>query len=316
MTDTATGTADPIEDPRAFRRALGQYATGVSVVTTMGEVPVGMTANSFAAVSLDPPLVLWSIRKESRSRDAFTSAGHFAVNVLADDQLELSQLFGRPHEDQFSATRWRSGMRGAPLFPGCLAHFECETHEIVDAGDHLILIGRVLGYASHEGAPLLFAQGAYGVVDRPSRLEHAPIETLVQGGAEGEDALFLSLVKAADQHMSRLFHQHRQQVGVTEATGRVLNLLAQAPCGVEDLEDAGQLGWNATQDALDTLVASGHVRRRDDAWELTESGRSLRSELRTVAEAFTADQLDGIPARDVETARRVMAVLLSRESTS
>ena len=161
---------EPGADARALRRCLGQFPTGVTIVTARhGEHLLGMAVNSFAAVSLTPALVLWSIRRESSSASDFVQAGHYAVSVLADEQVELSQLFGSGHPERFERARWQPGRHGAPLMEGAIAHLECRLIQVHEGGDHLILIGEVERYARYEGEPLLFTQGRYGVArEHPS----------------------------------------------------------------------------------------------------------------------------------------------------
>lgn len=156
----------PALDPRAFRRALGNFATGVTIVTAVtpeGE-RTGVTANSFNSVSLDPPLVLWSLDKRSGACAVFERADHFAVNILASDQIALSNQFARPNTDKFAGVSLREGHGGCLLLQDCAASFQCEKHQIVDAGDHWILIGRVLEFEDAGRAPLLYHQGAYSMV--------------------------------------------------------------------------------------------------------------------------------------------------------
>ena len=308
---------NPADDFRAFRRALGQFATGVTVIaTSAGDEIVGMAANSFSTVSLDPPLVLWSIRKESKSLPAFLNNGHFSINVLGEDQMEVSGLFGRPQPDQFGQAKWNAGSHGDPLLEGAIAHFECVTESVVDGGDHHILIGRVERFARFDGAPLLFAQGQYGVpVAHPDAIP-ASASTTVNDSQESEESLFLSLVKAADQHMSTLFQEHRQELGVTVATGRILNRLSQGPCAADTLELETFLGESAVEDALTELAQKGQVAQLPDGkWDLTDAGREVRGALRRSAEQFTIEQLRGIPAQDLATAERVLSTLLGRGGT-
>lgn len=160
MTDSFTPGP---ESHRAFRDALGRFATGVTVVTTnTPEGPLGITVNSFASVSLDPPLVLWSPAKSSRRYRAFTEAEHFAIHVMADDQAAISGGFIREGA-AFDRLDWApSEDTGTPLIEGCLARFECARHAVHDAGDHAIVLGRVLSAAYREGKPLLFVAGQYG----------------------------------------------------------------------------------------------------------------------------------------------------------
>lgn len=150
---------------RQLRRALGCFATGVTVVTTLSPdgKAEGLTANSFSSVSLDPPLVLWSLRAGAASLDSFTRAGWFAVNVLAAPQQHLSRHFATPMADKFAALGWLPGLGGCPLLEDALARFECTVHTTVPAGDHLIFIGLVRRAGYREGVPLLFSSGSYCV---------------------------------------------------------------------------------------------------------------------------------------------------------
>jgi len=152
-------------DTAAFRRALGNFATGVTVITAChGERRTGMTANSFNSVSLDPPLILWSIIKTSRSYEIFGQAQHFAVNVLATDQIALSNQFARYSEDKFDGIETETAACGTPLLPGCAARFLCEKYQCLDGGDHWILLGKVIHFDDYGRAPLLYHQGAYSAL--------------------------------------------------------------------------------------------------------------------------------------------------------
>jgi len=152
-------------DTAAFRRALGNFATGVTVMTAChGERRTGMTANSFNSVSLDPPLILWSIIKTSRSYEIFGQAQHFAVNVLAADQIALSNHFARYSEDKFDGIEIETAVCGTPLLPGCAARFVCEQYQCLDGGDHWILLGKVIHFDDFGRTPLLYHQGAYSAV--------------------------------------------------------------------------------------------------------------------------------------------------------
>jgi flavin reductase (DIM6/NTAB) family NADH-FMN oxidoreductase RutF len=150
-------------DPKAFRQALGNYPTGVTVVTTtdVDGTPRGLTANSFTSVSLDPALVLVCLGKSTASHPVFMAATHFAVNILADDQREVSGLFASKAPDKFAQAAWHTGVTGAPLIDGSVAWFDCTVHQRVDAGDHTILIGQVQDMGQRTARPLGYCQGAY-----------------------------------------------------------------------------------------------------------------------------------------------------------
>lgn len=150
-------------DPRALRNAFGTFMTGVTVVTAhdRGGNPIGFTANSFTSVSLDPPLVLVCLANSSSNYEAFAQADGFAVNVLAEDQKDVSNTFARPVEDRFAAVAWQKGPQGSPVFDGVSAWFDCSMHSQVEAGDHLILIGRVAAFETSTAPGLGYARGAY-----------------------------------------------------------------------------------------------------------------------------------------------------------
>lgn len=147
---------------RSFRDALGNFATGVTVVTiATPEGPQGVTANSFASVSLAPPLVLWSPGKFSRRHDLFARAPHFSVHVLSEDQKDLADRFTRGGE-QFEGLDYTLSPEGVATIPGVLSRFDCALETSHDAGDHTLVIGRVKRAEAGQGRPLVFAQGRWG----------------------------------------------------------------------------------------------------------------------------------------------------------
>jgi 3-hydroxy-9,10-secoandrosta-1,3,5(10)-triene-9,17-dione monooxygenase reductase component len=155
----------PELDARDFRSALGCFPTGVCLVTAVGAdgTPVGMTINSFTSVSLDPPMVLWSLSRAASSAPVFRDAEYFAVNVLSGEDRELSTHFARQAPDKFDAyaDRFTPGLGGIRVLQGAAAVFECHTRHRYYGGDHIILIGNVERYAHSERAPLVFHRGKY-----------------------------------------------------------------------------------------------------------------------------------------------------------
>lgn len=162
LTADRPATSLPAEnDTRALRSALGAFATGVTIVTTCvaGE-RAGVTVNSFSSVSLEPPLVLWSLALTSRSLTLFERAEHFAINVLGDDQGEIARSFAERDRDRFAAVETTPGLGGAPLLAGAIATFQCRRVERHRGGDHVIYLGRVDAFGARpEAAPLLFYRG-------------------------------------------------------------------------------------------------------------------------------------------------------------
>lgn len=160
-----TTSFDPSQsDPRAFRDALGRFGTGVTVITCATPTgPLGITANSFASVSLDPALVLWSPAKSSSRYPFFMAASHFAIHVIAAEQKHICQGFARSG-DAFDHIDWETSEHGTPLINNCLSRFECETHAIHDGGDHSIVVAKVLKVVTRAGDPLMFFCGQYGAL--------------------------------------------------------------------------------------------------------------------------------------------------------
>jgi 3-hydroxy-9,10-secoandrosta-1,3,5(10)-triene-9,17-dione monooxygenase reductase component len=152
-----------MHDARQLRNALGRFATGVTIVTARARDGgnLGLTVNSFAALSLDPALVLWSLNHHSPSSMRFREAGHFAVNVLRAAQAGLSHRFATRGGERFAGIDFDEGLGGAPLLRGMLATFECETSSVTEGGDHLLFVGRVLRLAYGDGDPLIFNAGKY-----------------------------------------------------------------------------------------------------------------------------------------------------------
>jgi flavin reductase (DIM6/NTAB) family NADH-FMN oxidoreductase RutF len=149
---------------RQFRDALAQFATGVTIIAARAPHGgfVGFTANSFNSVSLDPPLVIWSLARRSRSLGVFEGAERYAVNVLAREQVELARRFSRPHADRFAGVAYRLARAGAPLIEGCAAWLECRHHALHPAGDHMLFIGEVDTCAYRHAEPLVWHGGRYG----------------------------------------------------------------------------------------------------------------------------------------------------------
>lgn len=150
---------------RQLRDALGRFATGVTVVTTRtARGPLGITANSFSSVSLDPPLVLWSPARRSSRFPAFEAASHFAVHVLSAAQRALAEAFSRPGEGWPAGLASTPGIAGLPLLPDCAARFECRHDAAHEGGDHLIVVGEVLRIAEADLPPLLFHRGRFATL--------------------------------------------------------------------------------------------------------------------------------------------------------
>ena len=189
-------------DPMDLRRAFGSFATGVTIVTTCDDQqqPCGFTANSFSSVSLDPPLVLVSIAKSAYGLGIFSDSKGFAINILAEHQRNLSNLFASQGADKFANVDWQKHMTGSPVLDNVVAWFDCENYQQVDAGDHVILIGKVLDYQYNTDSPLGFCRGAYVSFGlSPKMLELVSSTGGVQVGAmiENEGKILLQIDEAS-----------------------------------------------------------------------------------------------------------------------
>ena len=299
-----SSTRSPIEsgDPRVeadgFRRSLAEFATGVTVIATSvdGE-RFGLTSNSFASVSLDPPLVLWSIRRESKSFAAFAACSHFAVNILAEDQIELSQRFARSGPDKFRDIDCRAGQGDAPLLAGAAASFECVRSQTYDGGDHLILIGEVLRYSRYDRQPLLFVKGRYAVsADHPDTrifttdAKTGPLE-------DGEERVLSNLMIRAYSAIASRLERGRQTagLGLTLMQARLLRAAASSPDRtIDELMPELLLDFNASRNLLEFGSVVGPRCRR---WSRPRSahggGRGASSRHRRACACQRGDHVPG-----------------------
>lgn len=152
-------------DQREFRDALGRFATGVTVVTALAADgrPIGLTVNSFSSLSLQPPLILWSLGRSTPWFDDYRRCSHYAISILAADQVDLSRHFASPAADKFSNLDWTPGVGGVPLLANMHAVFQCVNSTRHAGGDHMIFVGQVVAFEQHSAEPLLFVGGRYGV---------------------------------------------------------------------------------------------------------------------------------------------------------
>jgi flavin reductase (DIM6/NTAB) family NADH-FMN oxidoreductase RutF/DNA-binding MarR family transcriptional regulator len=307
-----TDEGDPRDDQRAFRRTLGQFATGVAIMTARaGDRLVGVTANSFTSVSLDPPLVLWSLESTAQSLPVFREASHFAVNVLSADQVALSTRFARSSSEKFQAVSWEPGCGGVPLIKGVAAHFECLREAEHRGGDHVILVGRVDRFARFDRDVLVFAHGRYGIaVDHPA-IDVARRTLVETGDPHPLEDFLLPLMFRAYEQLSGAFERHREAQGLTINQSRILACLAAHPgSSIETLSRLSYVGQATAEDAVAALLADDLAAMRPPGViDITAQGRARLGGILTRARAFEAEKLAGIPAADVAALRRVLAAL-------
>lgn len=250
----SSATPSAIFDSRNFRNALGSFATGVTIVTTRDADggDVGLTANSFNSVSLDPPMVLWSLSKASAALPAFMQSAHFAVHILAAEQEALSNTFSRRGIDKFAGLELQRGAGGVALLGGCSAYFECRTTFRYEGGDHVIFVGQVISFTDQARAPLVYHSGGYGVVLK----KPAPPKVVPGDAVEGEGSFnrnFLGyLLGASYQQVFQPIRKQLLALELSEDDYLILSILG--------------IGDNRSLDELDALLAI--------------SGRSAKPEVR------------------------------------
>lgn len=157
-------------DVKELRNCFGKFATGITVITALAPdgTKLGLTVNSFSSLSLEPPMILWSLDKKSKNLDAMKGAPHFAVNVLASDQMDISNRFARTSDNKFDGIKLMPSKCNLPLLEGTVAHLECELIDMVEGGDHLIFIGKVEHFDVKDKKPLLYINGQYSTISEHS----------------------------------------------------------------------------------------------------------------------------------------------------
>ena len=310
----AAAPADPI-DPKAFRRALGNFATGVTIITAKAPdgTTVGVTASSFQSLSMDPPLVQWSSIKGNPSCAIFEQASHFAVNILASDQMEMSNHFARQQEDKFAGVEYAAGIGGAPIFPNCAGRFQCETYDKLDGGDHWIFLGRVLAFDDFGRPPLCFHRGSYAMVfdhpgtapkitDHPSADEH--------GELLGNHTFFL-MMRAVRAYQAR-YQPLIEDLGLSLIESRSLLVLSDLPgLKPEDMVPHLHAPMNEARAALVNLADRGLVAAEGEGYVLTTAGADTAQSCWGIAKDFEKASFHGFSPEDLETFDKVLHQLIT-----
>ena len=290
-------TDDQHFDTHSLRKALGSFATGVTIVTTLDQAgrDIGLTANSFNSVSLNPPMILWSLSKTSLSLPAFKQAKYFAVHVLGADQEPLSNLFATRGADKFSSIGIERGRGGIPLLPECAARFECRTAFAYEGGDHEIIVGEVLGFSDFKRPPLVFQGGNYAFAFKKPFGRSPAMADAADFGAFTKDYLGNLLSVAHLQMRSRL-RPALEARGFDEEDYAILSLLIISDHRTAiEVDGLLQIAGKRLHDAkLKTLAQRNLIAEPRDSegsliLSLTDSGRHTIIELMAAAKAAEAD---------------------------
>lgn len=305
--------ASPRFDGRALRDAFGSFATGVTIVTTAGpdNVDIGLTANSFSSVSLDPPMVLWSLARTSLNMDAFRNCGHFAVHILSADQEALSGRFASKGVDRFEGLTPERGPDGIPLLPDCMARFTCKLAYQYEGGDHVIFVGEIVDFSHSARKPLVFHGGRYGML-------------LPKQAASADEFSNLSSDDLLYQ-VSNAYFQTRQSVIDTLAANRwtaeeyaVLSIIGRDDglCVPEIVARSEKVrGQGISAAIVQKLIAHGllHEVDADDgpvAVRLTAAGRQAVLELIAIRKASEAQVQGDLDPSEVQLLKHLLARLV------
>lgn len=301
-------------DPTALRRALGSFATGVTIITTRGHsgAPIGLTANSFNSVSLNPPLVLWSLADSALSLGDFRAAEYWAVHVLTADQAALSGRFAQRGGDKFGGLEIEPGLGGVPLLTGCAARFQCRTVSRHEGGDHVIFIGEVLEFDSSDRAPLVFHGGHYAHATHRDPVDRKPRSGHLAGSFSDD---FLGYLLGRNHFC--FFSQLRpclDQARLDDMMFYVLSALTLRPrWGSEDIAKGvpGVLSERRMQ-ALEALIDRGLVCTEGAGAEyaLTPAGRDLALSLIATAKSIESQVLDALGHADAVVLKSLLNRLL------
>ncbi|MFO1503361.1 MAG: flavin reductase [Steroidobacteraceae bacterium] len=250
-------------DPKAFRRALGTFATGITIVTTHDEEAgdVGVTANSFNSVSLMPPMILWSISKNAMSLPAFLNNQHFAVHVLAANQDDLSQRFATQGADKFLGLSVERGEGDVPLLEGCSARFRCRTAFTYEGGDHIIIVGEVLSFENWDLPPLVYHAGRYALAVEKRTVPDPDDTWSSEPDSSFSRDFLIYLLGRAHTQMYRQLSRELERYSISEQEWFVLSLLGVAQD--RSIAELDRLLWmtgtRVTYERLASLAAAGLV---------------------------------------------------------
>lgn len=305
-------------DPRDFRRALSQFPTGVTVITVQtaeGE-HVGVTASSFNTVSIDPALVLWSVDKSAMSAPVFESCQHFAVNVLTDNQVSVSNRFASRGEDKFKDFPYTESTRGCALFDCYAAQFECDLWQVYEGGDHLIIVGQVTDYRYNVGEqPLVFSRGGYAMADHHlssvQKASSAPVEGFVG------DFLHYFIREIGTRYSAELYPRLQETSDVTVEEWRVIALLADKDSmQVADIVPVVMQPYGKLCELLGWLEEKGHVSFKDESVvQLTVQGRAVADKLLSVAKAHESEVLSVLDDSEARQLKDLLGKVLGHMRT-
>jgi len=306
-------------DQKAFRRALGNFTTGVTIITTRSAdgTPIGITANSFNSVSLNPPMVLWSIARTSRSLPAFEGNEYWAVHILSGEQEALSNRFAKSGEDKFADLPVENGVGNIPLLDSCCARLQCKTAVRYDGGDHIIFVGEVIEFDHSDAPPLVFHAGRYALATHKSQPVSLSDNPASRGNsAFGEDFLGYLLARSHFQFYAQV-HEHLDKTGLNDTEYFVLTVLSIK--GGRSVDDINRLfsytGHHVTSRIAKSLADRGllHITGEGDTarCDLTDEGRNITLHIIAAAKAIEVGIVDKLGYWEAVSLKSLLKQLIS-----
>lgn len=297
-------------DPRALRSALGSFTTGVTIVTTSaGSHDAGVTVNSFNSVSLDPPMVLWSLAKSSGSFDTYHNAEYFAVHILAADQEALSARFATRGIDKFAGVEFSRGVGNVPILAGCTSVFHCRTVYRYEGGDHEIYVGMVEQFEHYERPALVFHGGKYAVAVQKKPQQEEPLIAGRQGFNANSLTYLMGLVYF---QLASKASAERAKRGISDCEMAVLNILAmQDDRSAADVDKVVSVsGMRVTDETLHDLEGKGLVTTTSADGvlraNLTETGQHMLVEQVAYVQAIENQALPADSYAEVAIAKELL----------
>jgi len=304
-------------DSQRFKHALGSFTTGVTIVTTVDAAGanIGITANSFNSVSLEPPLVLWSLNRASSNIAAFMQAKHFAVHVLAAGQEALATTFSQRGVDRFADVTFERGPDGVPLLAGCAARFECRTAFQYEGGDHVIFVGEVLGFEHWDREPLVFKRGRYALAVGKASAPGDNLSSPSPAGAFGQDFLVYLIGRAYYQLYARIKPEITRR-GLNDAEYFALSLLGVRD-GMSITELDAMVGYTGTritaavaQRLCELKFVTLDATAQPPPLHLTAAGHRAVIELLAVAQAASVDGEEALTPTESQVLRQLLAKVI------
>ncbi len=293
-------------DPRALRGCLGSFATGVAVMTTRHEdSDRGITVNSFTSLSLDPPLVLWCLARTSRSYSAFAASDHFIVNVLAVDQVTVSNRFAFRSGDEFPVdVPFRRAIAGVPLLDGTCSHFQCRRTDVYEGGDHVVVVGEVIEFAGSDRPGLVYRGGQYAVAEaHPSAVAHSR-DHLKKGFLD-------STVRPGLESITRRFEDYfdieLRDAGINSKESQVIGLLlSRGALDAEGIANLTLISGSSLEETLESSKVKDLIAMNQGHYGLTASGRMLASSWSDRLRSYKASALGPIAPAEAEALQRML----------